>query len=553
MPPSQPMLPAKDAGPDPMETLQLAPSSWLSALNNLSIRMRLFGLGAASIVMIAGIGTLSIRGISRITGNLQQVTITGQSLRNHLEADMMHDAIRGDVYAALSGLNTPAEIKESLKAHVERFRETVKSNQALPLSPAIRAELAQSSAKLEAYIVAAEEICAVAATNPRRAREILPHFMNAFTELEKLNDELSDKIEKGALEAEKLASADGESVRSLCIGLVCFAVVLQLILALTSTRALTRPIERMVDALEMVASGHLNHRAETSGGLEISRMATALNQALAQISKTLLLIRDSSNAIHDTSGKIYSRNTEISAAARSTASSAQELDAASNSVAERLSTVSASGLELTASIREIASQSASAARLASEASDAADSASKLFSVLENANQEIGNVIGIISSIADQTNLLALNAAIEAARAGDAGRGFSVVASEVKDLASQTTQATEEISSRIAEIQAQTGRSIQAIRDVTVTISSVTQVSTAIAAAVEEQSAVAQGIEEQLHDASRSTQEIAASVNLLARNATITNDHADNSVGDSRRLNEISTTLEKSVGQFTLAA
>jgi len=137
-------------------------------LDKTSIAFRLRGVGILAIAMIAVIGAVSQSGINRIGQNLQAVTVSGQSLRNHLESDMMHDAIRGDVYAAISGLSTQKETKEELKAHVEWFRGAVKKNQALPLDQETRNLLAKSSEKLEAYVVVAEEICALAYTNPGR-------------------------------------------------------------------------------------------------------------------------------------------------------------------------------------------------------------------------------------------------------------------------------------------------------------------------------------------------------------------------------------------------
>ena len=101
---------------------------------------------------------------------------------------------------------------------------------------------------------------------------------------------------------------------------------------------------------------------------------------------------------------------------------------------------------------------------------------------------IGDVVGLINDVASQTNLLALNATIEAARAGEAGKGFAVVASEVKNLATQTAKATEEISTQIAEIQAETNQSVDGIQGIGATIGRISEITTAIASAIEEQSA-----------------------------------------------------------------
>jgi methyl-accepting chemotaxis protein len=142
---------------------------------------------------------------------------------------------------------------------------------------------------------------------------------------------------------------------------------------------------------------------------------------------------------------------------------------------------------MTASIEEIARQVAAAAAVAREAVQQAEVGQASIGGLAKATSRIGDVVGLISSIAGQTNLLALNATIEAARAGDAGKGFAVVAGEVKALAAQTAKATAEISSQITEIQSATGNAIAVVEQIGTVIGRMEHVSSAIASAVEEQS------------------------------------------------------------------
>ena len=137
--------------------------------------------------------------------------------------------------------------------------------------------------------------------------------------------------------------------------------------------------------------------------------------------------------------------------------------------------VASASEELSASINDISQQAAHAAGIASRAVSQARETDGTVQGLAKSASRIGEVVGLLNTIAAQTNLLALNATIEAARAGEAGRGFAVVASEVKSLASQTARATEEISEQIADIQKVAGEAIDAIKGIGSIIGEVNEV------------------------------------------------------------------------------
>ena len=169
--------------------------------------------------------------------------------------------------------------------------------------------------------------------------------------------------------------------------------------------------------------------------------------------------------------------------------------------------------------------------------------------LADAAQKIGEVVGLITDIAEQTNLLALNATIEAARAGEAGKGFAVVASEVKNLASQTAKATEEISAQIQGIQASTDESVTAIGAITQTIEQVDQIAAAISAAVEEQTAATQEIARNVEEASAGTNQVNSNISEVSAATQVTGDVAQTIQRESLSLSEDAEKLKSEIQRF----
>jgi len=200
-------------------------------------------------------------------------------------------------------------------------------------------------------------------------------------------------------------------------------------------------------------------------------------------------------------------------------------------------------------ITEIAQQISHSAQIANKAVSEAEYTSHTINNLAEAAQKVGAVVDLIKDIADQTKLLALNATIEAARAGDAGRGFSVVASEVKNLSSQTAEATDEINDHIAEMQNVTADAVKAISSIKNTIGDMNQVSTTIASAIEEQGLATREIASNSQQAAIGTQEVSHNIITVNGTASKTGESAQKVVTAATDLTEQSDKLSNAVKNF----
>jgi methyl-accepting chemotaxis protein len=226
-----------------------------------------------------------------------------------------------------------------------------------------------------------------------------------------------------------------------------------------------------------------NRRADTLGEL--------LNSFKVEMS-------DSVNAVNDAAHGLEGSANKLGAVADRAKTRVIAASSTSAETTTTVATVAEAGNELARTISDIGETITQSSRLTGEAVSRADKANVIINELTKVATEIGDMTGLISNIAAQTNLLALNATIEAARAGGAGRGFAIVAQEVKALAEQTAKATHVIQDKTAQIQGVTDRSAKTIAAISDTVSELNLLSSRIATAVEQQASatheIAQNVE-----------------------------------------------------------
>ncbi|MEO6678391.1 MAG: methyl-accepting chemotaxis protein [Pseudomonas sp.] len=297
-----------------------------------------------------------------------------------------------------------------------------------------------------------------------------------LTNSEAVNKALAKLLEintQQIAETDKGASDQYSASFNLVITLLVIATGLTLLFAWLLTNSITKPIANALDAAENIAEGNLTQPITVDGQDEAGRLLLAMSKMQEKLRDTLQRISGSAtqlasaaeelNSVTDESARgLTQQNNEIEQAA----TAVNEMTSAVEEVARNAVSTSEASKNATTSAgdgRDLVQETVSAIeRMSADV----QSTATLIGDLANESRDIGKVLDVIRGLADQTNLLALNAAIEAARAGEAGRGFAVVADEVRALAHRTQQSTSEIERMIGSIQSGTEHAVDSMRNST---------------------------------------------------------------------------------------
>ncbi|WLG53637.1 methyl-accepting chemotaxis protein [Pseudomonas sp. FP1742] len=369
----------------------------------------------------------------------------------------------------------PAALQEAqtrIGVLVDKVRSAQASYAALPAGPEEAALYKTFSATLDNYMQAQNQMLELSRQNKLDEMRTLIN-----TRIKEGTDQMGEQLNKlvaiNAADAKAASAKAGEYYSSAFTGIVVVAVMaslLTVLLAWLLTRSILTPLNRAVLAAETIAGGNLSKVIEVDGNDEPARLLGALATMQTNLRKTIEQIAGSatqlgaaaeelSTVTQEASRGVQQQNNEIEQAA----TAVNEMTAAVEEVARNAVSTSEASKQSTQAAREGRDRVVETVDAIQTMTHDVQNTALMIEGLAAQGRDIGKVLDVIRAIAEQTNLLALNAAIEAARAGEAGRGFAVVADEVRALAHRTAQSTQEIEKMVAGIQNGTGEAVSSMQ------------------------------------------------------------------------------------------
>lgn len=311
------------------------------------------------------------------------------------------------------------------------------------------------------------------------------------------------------------------------------------------------PLGSAVAALEDISGGNLVQTVPVAGRShdEVGRMFAALHKATTGMRDTLMSIDGSAHMLTQSAHELTAVSVQMKTNAVQTVQRAERALDASDGINAKVEAVAEAMGKLKSTVVEVSDKAGMVASTAAIAVEMTGDATKKVIELGARSAEISNITSIIASIADQTNLLALNAAIEAARAGDAGRGFAIVANEVKNLARETTGATGRIETKVHAIHAAVSEVIVAIEQVSATIQKIHDAQLSITSAVEHQALTADSVNEIIRNAAADTSGIVQDMTSVAGSAQDTTEAAKHTASYAEDLSRMAHELQEHVNRF----
>ena len=538
----------------------------------MKISLKLILGFSSMVVLVVVLGSVSWWGVNKINTEIEDMyTSNTVPLPSIGEVGILFQRIRvnvrdlyldNDIADRQKYVDKIGELKKEIDAAMAKVEPSLHSAKT-------KEEFAVLKKELSDFMAFGGDICSLAKAGQdaegeeRIVKECRGKAAKVEDAIHKLNN---TKIEL-ALEKYKDSNRIAKTLITTTIVLTLVAIILAILIGTLLTRSIVGPLGRMRSMIQDIAQGEgdLTKRLDASSKDELGEtchwfnvFVEKLQGIIGQVAQTTNQVAAASSQLHSTAEQMATGAEQVAAQAGTVATAGEEMSATSSDIAQNCQFAAEGSQQASAAAVAGAKVVDETIGVMSTIAERVKNSAKAVESLGARSDQIGAIVGTIEDIADQTNLLALNAAIEAARAGEQGRGFAVVADEVRALAERTTRATREIGEMIKAIQSETKGAVIAMEEGVVEVGKGSEKAASSGRALEQILEQINAVTSQVHQVATAAEEQTATTSEISNNmqqitevVSQTSRGAQESAAAANQLSSLAEELRKIVGQFKL--